>query len=68
MEKSNIILMRSYIEQSIKPFLSKPNKKQFKKLKDMVDNYKEGWSDDMWESFVKYYHRVLEQCKELQPS
>jgi len=68
LEKNNIILMRSYVDQSIKPFLNKPSKKQFKKLKNMVGSYKEGWPEDLWESFVKDYHRVLEQCKEMQPS
>ena len=68
LEKSNIILMRTYINQSLKPFLNKPTKRQFKKLKSMVDSYKDGWPVDLWESFVKDYHRVLEQCKKMQPS
>lgn len=67
-EKRNIILMRSYIDQSIKPFLDKPSSKRLKKLKSMVNSYKEGWPDDMWESFVKEFNRRLELYKELQPS
>jgi len=66
-EKRNIILMKSYVDQSINPFLEKPSNKKLKKLKGVVNNYKEGWPDDMWESFVKEFHLRLELYKELQP-
>ena len=67
-EKGLIISMKSYIDQSIKPFLDKPSKKKFKILKKAINNYKEGWPDDMWESFVEEFHRTLDIYKELQPS
>ncbi|KKL64776.1 hypothetical protein LCGC14_2161580 [marine sediment metagenome] len=60
--------MKSYIDQSIRPFLEKPNKKKFKKLESMVHNFKEGWPDDLWEPFTKEYLQTLERYKELQPS
>jgi len=66
--KKLIISMKSYIDQSIKPFLEKPSNKKLKKLKNVINNYKEGWPDDMWESFVGEFHRRLELYKELQPS
>lgn len=67
-EKELIISMKSYINQSIVPFLDNPSNKRLKKLKNLVNRYKEGWPDDMWESFVDEYHRRLELYKELQPS
>jgi len=67
-EKRNLILMKSYVDQSIKPFLENPSNKKLKKLKGVVNNYKEGWPDDMWELFVKEFHLRLELYKELQPA
>ncbi len=67
-DRRDLILMKSYIHESVKPFLDKPSKKKLKKLEEMVNTYKDDWPDEFWQSFVKEYRRIIEQFKELQPS
>ncbi len=67
-EKRNIILRKSYVEQSIKPIIENPSNKKFKKIEKLVINYKEWWPDDMWDNFIKEFRLAIEKYRELQPS
>jgi len=64
----NIILTKSYIDNLLKPYFEKPSKKIVKKLENMINTFKIGWPEDMWNLFVKEYTSSIEQKKKLQPA
>lgn len=67
-DKRNLILIRSFVSQSLDSVLEKPGKKTLNKLKTYVTNSKENWPDDLWELYVQEFHQRLELFKNLQPS
>jgi len=64
---SNLVHIKSLINDEIKPYFKKASKKKIKKLKKSIEQHIEIWPEEKRKEFYEEYFRTIKRYEELQP-